>query len=245
MTKQVKIIIERLNKNEIKKINNYIANFKQIVSEEIAVTILDPRHNADYNNLIEYYEYLNTKLPKVTIINFYLSFYFLSDVKGNVNKFTKQYIGNREFKRITSSNIQEYFLPSSQEIIRPIVNKDGNLSTLEILKKGDKPHKKISVNRAGNIQVVRSFDKQTHVLLTDEYLDTQLNPRLKICFNNQGLRESYQLLGADKPLVFSEIDLFDQWFDQVVEYDDYVINMNHEFNIIFSNKHDGKKLFLM
>lgn len=245
MTQQLKIIIERLNKNEIKKINKYLVNFKKIVNEEIDVMILDPRHNADYNNLLDYYDYLNTKLPKVNIINFYLSFYLKSDVKGNVNDFIKKYIGNREFNRIHSGNVQEYFLPSSEELIKPILNKYGTLTTIEFFKEGHKPHKKVSVNRTGNVQVVRSFDERTNLLLTDEYLDTNLNTQLKIYFNDQGQRESYQLIGEAKPMVFSEIDLFDQWFDQIVERDDYIINMNQEFNIIFSNKHDEKKLFLM
>src|SRR5699024_373019 len=116
---------------------------------------------------------------------------------------------------------------------------------IEFSEVGDTPYKKISVNRTGNVQVVRHFDKFTHKLLSDEYLDTNLSTKLKITFNAKGQRESYYLVSKGGKPVFSEVDLFDQWFEQVVKEDDYVINMNQEFNIVFANKHDSQRLFLM
>lgn len=245
MDHKVKIIIERLNRNEIKKINNYLLNLKEIIGENISVTILDPRHNADYNNLVDYYSQLSARLPNVNIINFYLSFYLVSDAIGNVNNFIKQYIGGRKFNPLISGSVQSYFLPDSQEIIQPKINKVGDLVAVDITKKGEFLQQRISVNRKGNIQVVRNFDEKTHRLLFDEYLDTELNTQLKINFNKQGQKESYHLVGKEEPIVFSEIDLFDQWFEQTVNKDDFIINMNHDFNIILSSKYDEKKLFLM
>lgn len=242
MDKQVKIIIERLNKKEIKKISNYLMNLKKVIGENISVTILDPRLNADYNNLIEYYEYIVPRLPGVNIENFYLSFHLISNEIGNVNSFIRNYIGKKKVSRIQN---KDYFLPEGQELIHPIFSQENLLLAVEFSKLGNKPYKKISVNRTGNVQVVRTFDKETHALLSDEYLDTDLNTKLKISFNSKGQRESYYLVGKDRNIVFSEIDLFDQWFDQVVEKEDYVINMNQNFNVIFVNKHNSQKLFLM
>lgn len=242
MDRQVKIIIERLNKHEIKKINNYLINLKKNIGEDISATILDPRPNSDYNNLIEYYEHIYPKLPMVNIKSFYLSLYLVSDETGNVNSFIRNYIGKQKYNKTQNKG---YFLPSNRELINPVFSEKGNLVAVEFSEVGGKPYRRISVNRKGNVQVIRNFDKRTHTLLSDEYLDTNLNIKLKISFNGKGQRESYYLVSKSGKTVFSEIDLFDEWFEQAVKKDDYVINMNQEFNIVFANKHDSRRLFLM
>lgn len=246
MDNQVKIIIDKLENTDISAIKKYVANMSQLIGNSLALTILDPRYKGDYNTLIHEYEQLSKELPGVKIEGFYVSQYLHSDVRDNVNKFTKNYIGNQKMTVEKTADGQRLFKQNDDVRIAIITNKAGHVTAVDFAKPGEKrPHQRVSVNSSGNIQVIRHFDTKTKLPLMDEYVDTELVPQLIVHFDERGLRSDYQLVGWDEPVVYDEVGLYEQWFDQIIAPDDYVINLNRHYDVLFENKHDVKKVFLM
>ena len=56
MGKDVKIIADKLDANEITVIQKYIQNIRQIINDEISVTILDSNYKSDYNVSVKHYD---------------------------------------------------------------------------------------------------------------------------------------------------------------------------------------------
>lgn len=246
MDNQVKIIIDKLEKTDVSAIKKYMTNISQLIGNATTFTILDPRYKGDYNTLIHEYEQLSKDIPNIKIDSFYLSQYLHSDARDNVNKFTKDYIGNQKMTVEKTADGQRLFKQNGQVRIAIITNKAGIVTAVDFAKPGEKrPHQRVSVNSSGNVQVVRHFDTKTKLPIRDEYVDTDLIPQLVVHFDERGLRSDYQLLGWDEPLVYGEVDLYDQWFDRTIEPADYVINLNRHYDVLFENKHDVNKVFLM
>lgn len=141
---------------------------------------------------------------------------------------------------------QRLFMQNGEIRIAIITNKAGKVTAVDFAKPGQKrPHQRVSVNSSGNIQVVRHFDDETHLPTVDEYVDTELNTQMAVHFDERGLRSEYQLTTLETPVVYSEIDLYEQWIDQIIRPEDYVINFNRHYDVLFENKHDVNKVFLM
>ncbi|MDF8372261.1 hypothetical protein [Weissella paramesenteroides] len=245
MGNHVKIIIDKLDVSEVKTIKHYITNLYQIIGSNSILTILDPRYKNDYNQLINEYEQLSVELPNVQINSFYVSQYLKSERRDNVNQFTTDYIGDERFT-VEKKNGQRLFMRNGEVRIAIITNQAGKVTAVDFAKPGQKrPHQRVSVNSSGNIQVLRHFDEKTHLPALDEYVDTDLNTFMLVHFDERGLRADYQLVGWDEPVVYSEVDLYDQWFDRVIKPDDYVINFDRHYDVLFENKHDVTKVFLM
>lgn len=245
MSNQVKIIIDKLDAAEVTKIKRYMANLYQLIGSDTTLTILDPRYKGDYNQLISHYEKLSSEFPDIQIESFYVSQYLKSNQRDNVNQFTQDYIGNQKFT-VEKKDGQRLFMQDGQVRIAIINNKAGKVTAVDFAKPGQKkPHQRVSVNTSGNIQVLRHFDDKTHLPVIDEYLDTDLNTQLTVHFDERGLRSDYQLVGWDEPIVYSEVDLYEQWFNRVIQPDDYVINMNRHYDVLFEHQHDVTKVFLM
>ena len=245
MNNQVKIIIDKLGTTEVATIKRYMTNLQQLIGSDFAVTILDPRYKGDYNQLINEYERLSTEFPDIKIESFYVSQYLKSNRRDNVNQFTQDYIGDQKFT-VEKKDGQRLFMQDGEVRIAIINNKAGKVTAVDFANPGQKkPHQRVSVNTSGNIQVLRHFDDKTHLPIVDEYLDTDLNPQLIVHFDERGLRADYQLVGWDEPVVYSEVDLYEQWFGRVIAPDDYVINMNRHYDVLFEHQHDVTKVFLM
>ncbi|UEG66745.1 hypothetical protein GZH44_08300 [Weissella hellenica] len=245
MVNHVKIIIDKLDASEIQNIRHYITNLHQLIGSDSILTILDPRYKNDYNQLINEYERLSGELPSVQIDSFYVSQYLKSELRDNVNQFTTDYIGDEKFT-VEKKNGQRIFMQNGEVRIAIITNRAGKVTAVDFAKPGQKrPHQRVSVNSSGNIQVLRHFDEKTHLPALDEYLDTDLNTQMLVHFDERGLRTDYQLVGWDEPVVYSEVDLYEQWFNRVIKPDDYVINLNRHYDVLFEHKHDVTKVFLM
>ncbi|WP_404975205.1 hypothetical protein [Weissella paramesenteroides] len=245
MGNHVKIIIDKLGVSEVKTIKHYITNLHQIIGSNSILTILDPRYKNDYNQLINEYEQLSVELPNVQINSFYVSQYLKSERRDNVNQFTTDYIGDEQFT-VEKKNGQRLFMQNGEVRIAIITSQAGKVTAVDFAKPGQKrPHQRVSVNSSGNIQVLRHFDEKTHLPTLDEYLDTDLNTFMFVHFDERGLRADYQLVGWGEPVVYSEVDLYDQWFARVIKLDDYVINFDRHYDVLFENKHDVTKVFLM
>ncbi|MFC6178472.1 hypothetical protein ACFQGR_03550 [Weissella sagaensis] len=245
MGNHVKIIIDKLDASEIQNIRHYITNLHQLIGSDSILTILDPRYKNDYNQLINEYERLSGELPSVQIDSFYVSQYLKSELRDNVNQFTTDYIGDEKFT-VEKKNGQRIFMQNGEVRIAIITNRAGKVTAVDFAKPGQKrPHQRVSVNSSGNIQVLRHFDEKTHLPALDEYLDTDLNTQMLVHFDERGLRTDYQLVGWDEPVVYSEVDLYEQWFNRVIKPDDYVINLNRHYDVLFEHKHDVTKVFLM
>lgn len=245
MGNHVKIIIDKLDVSEVKTIKHYITNLYQIIGSNSILTILDPRYKNDYNQLINEYEQLSVELPNVQINSFYVSQYLKSERRDNVNQFTTDYIGDERFT-VEKKNGQRLFMRNGEVRVAIITNQAGKVTAVDFAKPGQKrPHQRVSVNSSGNIQVLRHFDEKTHLPALDEYVDTDLNTFMLVHFDERGLRADYQLVGWDESVVYSEVDLYDQWFDRVIKPDDYVINFDRHYDVLFENKHDVTKVFLM
>lgn len=245
MENHVKIIIDKLDASEINKIKQYVVNLRQLIGSDLLLTILDPRYKDDYNQLINNYEQLAVDFPDVQIDSFYVSQYLQSERRDNVNQFTTDYIGDQKFT-VEKKDGQRLFMQDDEVRIAIITNQSGKVTAVDFAKPGQKrPHQRVSVNSSGNIQVLRHFDEKTHLPALDEYLDTDLNTQMLVHFDERGLRADYQLVGWDEPVVYSEVDLYDQWFDRVIKSDDYVINLNRHYDVLFEHKHDVTKVFLM
>lgn len=246
MDNQVKIIIDKLEKANISAIKKYITNMSQLIGNSLALTILDPRYKSDYNTLIHEYTQLSKELPGVKIEGFYVSQYLHSDVRDNVNKFTKNYMGDQKMTVEKAADGQRLFKQNGEVRIAIITNKTGMVTAVDFANPGEKrPHQRVSVNSAGNIQVIRHFDTKTKLPISDEYVDTELVPQLIVHFDERGLRSDYQLIGWDEPVIYDEVGLYEQWFDRIIAPDDYIINLNRHYDVLFENKHDVKKVFLM
>lgn len=245
MGNHVKIVIHKLDAFEIKTIKHYVTNLRQLVGSDLSLTILDPRYKGDYNQLINSYEQLAIDFPDVQIDSFYVSQYLKSERRDNVNQFTTDYIGDQKFM-VEKKDGQRLFMQNGEVRVAIITNQAGKVTAVDFAKPGQKkPHQRVSVNSSGNIQVLRHFDEKTHLPTLDEYLDTDLNTFMLVHFDERGLRADYQLIGWDEPAVYSEVDLYDQWFDRVIKLDDYVINLNRHYDVLFENKHNVTKVFLM
>ena len=245
MSNQVKIIIDKLGTAEVTTIKHYMANLRQLIGSDFTLTILDPRYKGDYNQLINEYEKLSGEFPNINIESFYVSQYLKSNRRDNVNQFTQDYIGNQKFT-VEKKDGQRLFMQDGEVRIAIINNKAGKVTAVDFAKPGQKkPHQRVSVNAAGNIQVLRHFDDKTHLPVIDEYLDTDLNTQLTVHFDERGLRSDYQLVGWDEPIVYSEVDLYEQWCNRVIQPDDYVININRHYDVLFEHQHDVTKVFLM
>ena len=245
MNNQVKIIIDKLEVHDIEIIKKYIANLSELVGSDLVVTILDPRYKGDYNQLINSYEQLAVDFPDVQIDSFYVSQYLKSERRDKVNQFTTDYIGDQKFT-VEKKDGQRLFMQNGEVRIAIITNQAGKVTAVDFAKPGQKrPHQRVSVNSSGNIQVLRHFDEKTHLPVLDEYLDTDLHTQMLVHFDERGLRADYQLVGWDELVVHSEVDLYDQWFNRVIKPDDYVINLNRHYDVLFEHNHDVTKVFLM
>lgn len=245
MSNRVKIIINKLEDYDMEVIQHYLMNLRQIIGSEFMVTVLDPRYNNDYDKLIHEYEVVSQKIPNTQIDSFYLAQYLKSERRDNVNQFTTDYIGDQKFT-VEKKDGQRLFMQNGEVRIAIITNQAGKVTAVDFAKPGQKrPHQRVSVNSSGNIQVLRHFDEKTHLPALDEYLDTDLNTQMLVHFDERGLRADYQLVGWNEPVVYSEVDLYDQWFNRVIKPDDYVINLNRHYDVLFEHKHDVTKVFLM
>lgn len=246
MNNQLKIIVNNLDAQEVEKIQLYVKNLIQVSGENLAVTILDPRYNGDYNKLMKEYDDIVSSLPNSKISSFYISMYLHSDKEDNVKQFIKSYIGNEVFTPEKDQNGQQIFKQNGETRIKIITNKTGKITAVDFIKAGQTtPHQRISVNGTGNVQVIRSFSKKNRLPLKDEYVDTELQTQMLVHFDERGFRSDYQLISWGKPVVHSEIDLYEQWFNTVIEENDYVINMNRHYDVLFEHYHDINKIFLM
>ncbi|WEA53644.1 hypothetical protein PWO95_03580 [Weissella paramesenteroides] len=246
MDNQVKIIIDKLGKADVNEIKKYVANMNKLIGNSLSLTILDPRYRGDYNLLIHEYDQLSRELPGVKIESFYVSQYLHSDVRDNVNKFTNNYIGDQKMIVEKMADGQRLFKQNGDIRIAIITNRAGRVTAVDFAKPGEKrPHQRVSVNSSGNIQLLRHFNTKTKLPLTDEYLDTELVPQLVVHFDERGRRSDYQLLRYDEPVVYDEVGLYQQWFDKVINSEDYVINLNRHYDVLFESSHDVKKVFLM
>ncbi|KAA8442514.1 hypothetical protein FKV75_01005 [Weissella paramesenteroides] len=245
MENHVKIIIDKLDASEINKIKQYVLNLRQLIGSNLSLTILDPRYKGDYNQLINIYEQLAVDFPDVQIDSFYVSQYLKSERRDNVNQFTTDYIGDQKFT-VEKKDGQRLFMQNGEARIAIITNQAGKVTAVDFAKPGQKrPHQRVSVNSSGNIQVLRHFDEKTHLPALDEYVDTDLNTFMLVHFDERGLRADYQLVGWDEPVVYSKVDLYEQWFNRVIQPDDYVISLNRHYDVLFEDKHDVTKVFLM
>lgn len=246
MVNQVKIITDRFDSQKVVVVKKYLDNLRKIIGNEIEVTVLDSNYDDDYDKLVKNYEDISRELPGIKINNFYLSLYLCSNKKNNINEFTKKYIGNEKYTSETTKTGQKVFLQNGQVRIAIITDKNNKITAVDFFKPKQKlPHQRAFVNTSGNIQVIRQFGLKKDIPVSDEYVNTELNTELILKFDKKGLCSSYQLFGWKEKAVYSEIDMYDQWFDRTIKRDDYVINMNRHFDVIFKDKHNANNLFLM
>lgn len=246
MNNQVKIIVNNLDAQEVKRIKLYVKNLIQIVGENLAVTILDPRYNGDYNKQLEKYDDIISVLPNSKINSFYISIYLHSDRQDNIKQFIESYIGKEKFTIEKNENGQQFLKQDGQTRVKVSTNMAGQITAVDFIKAGQNiPHQRVSVNSTGNIQVIRSFSGKDRLPLIDKYVDTELKTQMVVHFDERGFRSGYQLTSQEEPVVYSEIDLYEQWFNRVIEKDDYIINVNRHYDVLFEHYHDINKVFLM
>lgn len=246
MVKAIKVITDKLNNDEVNQIQQYIKNLKQIVNDNVSVTILDSNYNIDYKNILKNYDEITSKIPDVKIKNFYIDHYLKSRMKNNINIFTKEYMKNQQFTPEERKNGQRVFLQDGQIRVAINTNKSGLVTDVDFFKKNQtSPYQKAFINSNGNIQMLRYFNVKKKIPIRDEYLDTELMPFILLKFDKQGLCSSYEFVNETKQKVYSQVDLYEQWFNKTVNNNDYIINLNRHFDIIFRQKKDVDRVFLM
>ena len=246
MGKDVKIIADKLDANEITVIQKYIQNIRQIINDEISVTILDSNYKSDYNVSMKHYDEIISKNPGVKIDNFYITHYLQSQEKNNINKFTKEYMRHEQFTSEKKKNGQRAFIEDGHVRVLINLNKAGTITNVDFFQKNQKnPHQRAFINSSGNIQCIRHFNVQKKIPTMDEYLDTNLRPYIMLKYDKKGLCSSYEFVNEVKRKFYSEIDLYEEWFNRVIKKEDYVINLNRHFDIIFRQKYAADRLFLM
>lgn len=246
MVKSIKIITDKLNNDEIKLIQQYIINFKQIINDEVSITILDSNYNIDYRNILKNYDEIKSKIPEVKINNFYVDHYLKSQAKNNINMFTKEYMKNQPFTSEERKDGQRVFLQDGQIRVAINTNNSGLVTDVDFFQKNQKiPHQKAFINSYGNVQMLRYFNVKKKIPIKEEYLDTELMPFILLKFDKKGLCSNYELLNEAKQKACSQVDLYEKWFSNVLNNNDYIINLNRHFDIIFRQKQDVDRVFLM
>lgn len=246
MGKEVKVITNKLNENEINLIQRYIKNLKQIINDDVLVTILDLNYNVDYGSLCKNYDEIINKISDVKISNFYIDNYLKSQKKNNINSYTTECMKNEQFTSEERKNGQRVFIKDGQVRVAINTNKTGLVTDVDFFQQNQKkPFKKAFINSHGNIQILRYFNVEKQLPVKDEYLDTELMPFIIMEFDKKGLRSSYEFTNKAKQKVYSQVDLYEQWFSEVINNNDYVINLNRHFDIIFRQKQNVDRIFLM
>lgn len=246
MGKEVKVIADKLNDGEINLIQQYIKNLKQIFNDDFSVTILDSSYNTDYRYLLKVYGEIISKFPGIKINNFYIDYYLKSQKKNNINTFTTEYMKNEQFTAEERKDGQRVFLKDGQVRVAINTNKSGSVTDVDFFQQNQKnPHQKAFINSNGNIQMLRYFNVKKKIIVKDEYLDTELMPFILLRFDKKGLCSSYEFVNEKTQKFYSQVDLYEQWFSKVIKDDDYIINLNRHFDIVFRQKRNVDRIFLM
>ena len=231
MGKEVKVITDKLDEDEIDLIQRYIKNLKQIVNDDILVTILDSNYNVDYDFLFKSYDEIISKMPDVKINNFYIDYYLKSQNKNNINTYTTECVKNEQFTSEKRKNGQRVFLKDGQVRVAINTSKTGLVTNVEFFQQNQtSPHKKAFINSHGNIQILRYFSVKERLPIKDEYLDTELMPFILLKFDKKGLCSSYEFTNEAKRKVYSQVDLYEQWFSEVINDNDFITRIIHALN---------------
>lgn len=243
---KVKIIVNTINKEVLKDIYKYVINLEKITKQHSNITILDSRYNKDYYVLKDDIKSFIGPINGLEVHNLYLQQYFSSRREHNINEYTNAFIDGKKIKVEESQDGRRVFKNGSHTIVSINSSENDKVDLVEFFNKGhDIPFRRVSVNGHGNIQTIRTFDDKSGKAIYEEYVDCDLNPFIKIWFNKKGQKERYQLVGWNNPKVDSELDFNDCWVRKEICKDDYVINLNRDFDVLFSTFIEVEKLFLI
>lgn len=244
---QVKILISKMNASEFDKISRYVENLEKKIGQKVQATILDPRYHQDYFTFYNQWQALvGSKKDKFRVKNLYLDQYFKSNKENNMNDLIKSFLGDAKVSVNPDNNGEMLLLQDDMVRIKMKKNKSNFIQEIELFNHGDdKALMRALVNHKGNIQTIRTFNVSNGKAIYENYVDSNLKSFLKMEFNVKGQKNSYKFVGLDLNVVYSEIDLYDQWLKMELTDDDYIINLNRDFDVLFSNYVDVNKLYIL
>ncbi|QIL50804.1 hypothetical protein G7084_05440 [Weissella coleopterorum] len=243
---QVKVIVNTINKETLKEIYRYILNLEAYTHQQSRITILDPSYNKDYYTFEEKIKNILGSISDLEVHNLYLQQYFSSDRENNINEYTNNFINGQKIEVEKNDDGHRLFKSEGHTLVSIESDKNNKVNLVEFFNKGNKiPFRRALVNGHGNIQTIRTFDDKSGKAVYEEYVDANLVPFIKIWFNKKGQKESYQFIGWDEPVVNSEVDFNDCWIRKEIGVSDYVINLNRDFDVLFSTFVDVERLFLV
>lgn len=246
MSTQVKVVVDKLDESTLNKVREYANRLERLLFITPEVTILDPNYSANYPKSNQYQQQLMRMYPKFKIKNFYLDAYSVNNERGNAERFVNEELGKRKVVKEESADGTILFKEGNHILVALKKGKEGRATAIDFAHKGHKkPYQRVSVNEDRNVQTIRIFNEDTNLPTEEYYVDSDLQPFLSVQFNEKGLREHYSLLKPQLPIVDSELDLYDQWFAMEICADDYVINLNKTFNVLFEEYEQLERIFLV
>lgn len=245
MGTEVKIIIDKLDEETLKKATAYVKRLEAVTFGEFTTTVLSPNYGANYPTMKLNQSSLEKVFPQLNIKSFYVDPYYVSKNKNNVDRYIESNL--KKYKVVETTDDQgNTLLKQGDDILAFLKYTRNRLDFVDFAKPGQKkPFKRIAVNSDRNVQTIRLFSKNSHLPREEYYVNDDLHPFLTVFFNEKGLRETYQLGEDNAPSVESELDLYALWFEQQINKSDYIINMNRNFNVLFEEYDDLEHVFLV
>jgi len=246
---RVVFIIDKLDKQTQSMVLQNMKDLAKFYANPLTIKFLDTRYQSDYLHLYETEKnFVQAISNEAELRSLYINQYFVSQDKGNVNGYTNEFVNNRKLDTLPKNKRQQVLMKQNDDVV-VAVNYDATgklIKSVDFANPGQKnPSKRALVNRVGNIQIIRYFDELTKKPLQDDYVDTQLNPFMRVGFDEKGLRASYEFLNFDTPPVRSELDLYEQWFKQEIATDDIIVNYHRDFDIIFESFNNQENIYLV
>ncbi|GIN96840.1 glycosyl transferase family 1 [Siminovitchia terrae] len=198
------------------------------------VKILTTNYNPNYADIYDDYKRKKTINDHIDFDNIY-DFYKWSDhkdVRNNYTVYIKENFDNNLFELVKEKNPHiTYFYKDGLPMYYLSRNKEtGKIGHIDVFKDNNKNSvKRVYLDSKGNIHKIRYFQEGTDKVISDVFVDAELNAYLTKEFSYKG-KEKYieRIILFNKDgtsVVFQkEADFFNYWFEDLFADGDIVIN---------------------